>query len=52
VTGDSTERVDSRVLQIVYSFDPAKLPVYVGQWLDVYIETPAVPASGTAGTGP
>lgn len=52
VTGDSTERVDSRVLQVVYSFEPAKLPVYVGQWLDVYIETPAVPASGPAGTSP
>jgi multidrug efflux pump subunit AcrA (membrane-fusion protein) len=51
VTGDSTERVDSRVLQVVYSFDPSKLPVYVGQWLDVYIETPAVPASGTEGAG-
>lgn len=51
LTGDSTERVDSRVLQVVYSFDPASLPVYVGQWLDVYIETPPVPASGKAGSG-
>ena len=50
VTGDSTERVDSRVLQVVYSFDPAKVPVYVGQWMDVYIETPAMSATGTAGT--
>lgn len=40
VTGDSTERVDTRVLQVIYSFDPANLPVYVGQLVDVYIEAP------------
>ncbi|WP_445145436.1 efflux RND transporter periplasmic adaptor subunit [Dyella sp. Tek66A03] len=48
VTGDSTERVDSRVLQVVYSFDPARLPVYVGQWMDVYIEAPALPGDKAA----
>ncbi|MDF9392023.1 MULTISPECIES: efflux RND transporter periplasmic adaptor subunit [Methylococcus] len=40
LTGDSTERVDTRVLQVVYSFDPAALPVFVGQQLDVFIEAP------------
>lgn len=40
VTGDSTERADTRVLQVIYSFDPANVPVYVGQLLDVYIEAP------------
>lgn len=39
LTGDSAERVDTRVLQVVYSFDPARLPVFVGQVLDVYIDT-------------
>jgi multidrug resistance efflux pump len=41
LTGESTERVDTRVLQVVYSFDPASLPnVYVGQQMDVFIESP------------
>jgi multidrug efflux pump subunit AcrA (membrane-fusion protein) len=38
LTGDSTERVDTRVMQAVYSFDLARLPVYVGQQMDVFIE--------------
>lgn len=38
LTGDSTERVDTRVLQALYRFDPAQLPAYVGQQMDVYIE--------------
>jgi len=38
LTGDSTERVDTRVMQAVYSFDRNKLPVYVGQQMDVFIE--------------
>lgn len=38
LTGDSTERVDTRVMQVVYSFDRNALPVYVGQQMDVFIE--------------
>jgi HlyD family secretion protein len=38
LTGDSTERVDTRVLQALYSFDRSQLPVYVGQQMDVFIE--------------
>jgi len=38
LTGDSTERVDARVLQAVYSFERDQLPVYVGQQMDVFIE--------------
>jgi HlyD family secretion protein len=37
-TGDSTERVDTRVLQIIYDFDRGDLPVYVGQQMGVFIE--------------
>jgi RND family efflux transporter MFP subunit len=37
LTGDSTQRVDTRVLQIIYSFDRGNLPIYVGQQMDVYI---------------
>ena len=38
LTGDSTERVDMRVLQALYSFSRDQLPVYVGQQMDVFIE--------------
>jgi RND family efflux transporter MFP subunit len=38
LTGDSSERVDTRVLQVIYSFDRKQLPVYVGQLVDVFIE--------------
>jgi len=41
LTGQSTERTDTRVLQTLYSFERASLPVYTGQLLDVYIEAPA-----------
>ncbi|BDC34157.1 glycosyl hydrolase family 18 [Candidatus Dependentiae bacterium Noda2021] len=38
LTGSDTERVDTRVLQIVYEFDANKYPVYVGQLLDIYLD--------------
>lgn len=44
LTGESTERVDTRVLQVLYSFPQEALPVYVGQQMDVFIEAP--PAGG------
>jgi hypothetical protein len=37
LTGDSTERVDTRVLQVLYSFNRDTLPLYVGQQMDVFI---------------
>jgi HlyD family secretion protein len=43
LTSDNTQRVDTRVLQVIYSFDRKSLPVYVGQQMDVFIEAP--PAS-------
>jgi HlyD family secretion protein len=46
LTGDTSERVDTRVLQVIFSFDPAALPVYVGQQMDVFIEATAQPARG------
>jgi len=40
LTGDTTERVDTRVLQVIYEFDPAgRPPLFVGQQVDVYIDT-------------
>jgi HlyD family secretion protein len=38
LTGDSSERVDTRVLQAVYALEPGERSVYVGQQLDVYID--------------
>ncbi len=37
-TGDTTERIDTRVLQVLYSFEKKDLPIYCGQILDVFIE--------------
>jgi hypothetical protein len=40
LTGSSTERVDTRVLQVIYSMKrPENPPLYVGQQVDVFIET-------------
>ena len=47
LTGDSTERVDTRVLQALYSFDRKSLPLYIGQQMDVFIETQAVTGKGS-----
>jgi RND family efflux transporter MFP subunit len=41
LTGASTERVDTRVLQVVFGFSqPADRRIYVGQQLDLFIEEP------------
>jgi RND family efflux transporter MFP subunit len=40
LTGDSSERVDTRVLQVIYSFERGDLPIYVGQQMDVFIDAP------------
>ena len=42
LTGASTERVDTRVLQAVYRLEPSALLLFVGQQMDVFIEAPAV----------
>ncbi|MBI3839511.1 MAG: HlyD family efflux transporter periplasmic adaptor subunit [Planctomycetia bacterium] len=38
LTGDNTERIDTRVLQIIYAIDEADAKMYVGQQVDVFIE--------------
>ncbi|MBK9189539.1 MAG: biotin/lipoyl-binding protein [Phycisphaerales bacterium] len=44
LSGESTERVDTRVLQAIYQLDPGDSPIYVGQQVDAYIEAlPLVP---------
>ena len=47
LTGDSTERVDTRVLEVIYSFVRGDLPIYVGQQMDVFIDIPEVPPNGS-----
>jgi HlyD family secretion protein len=39
LTGDSAERVDTRVLQVIYRFKETKVPFRVGQQMDVFIST-------------
>ena len=38
LTGDGNERVDTRVQQIIYSFENKDIKTFVGQQMDVYIE--------------
>ena len=46
LTGDSTERVDTRVLQVIYRVENDSLPLFVGQQMDVYIQ--AAPSNALA----
>jgi HlyD family secretion protein len=43
LTGDTTERVDTRVLQVIYTCDPAgRPPLFVGQQMEVFIDAGSV----------
>lgn len=44
-----SERVDTRVVQVLYSFDPAAHPIWLGQRMDVFVEAPT---RATAGVRP
>ena len=39
LTGSGTERVDTRVLQVIYAIQPQDQTIYVGQQLDVYLNS-------------
>jgi multidrug efflux pump subunit AcrA (membrane-fusion protein) len=39
LTGDNTERVDTRVLQVIYALEKEHDAVFVGQQMDVFIES-------------
>ncbi|MGH2670462.1 MAG: efflux RND transporter periplasmic adaptor subunit, partial [bacterium] len=53
LTGDSTERVDTRVLQALYRFERGVLPISVGQQMDVYIDAAgATPTRSPEPAGP
>lgn len=38
LTGDTSERVDTRVMQAVFSFERGALPIQIGQQMDVFVE--------------
>ena len=48
LTGENTERVDTRVLQVIYEVGSTDQPLFVGQQMDVFIE--AEPGRLTAKT--
>jgi len=47
LTGSTDERVDTRVLQVIYAINAQKLPLYVGQQMDVYVEASKGPDGRT-----
>jgi len=47
LTGDNRERVDTRVLQVIYQFEKPNFPIYVGQQVDVFIEREIKAGSGS-----
>ena len=50
LTGDSTERVDTRVLQVIYRVEREDLRLFIGQQMDVFIESPTAPEIAQRGT--
>jgi HlyD family secretion protein len=46
LTGDNTERVDTRVLQVLYALDVEDRPIFVGQQMDVFINLEGTPTKG------
>jgi hypothetical protein len=39
LSGENAERIDTRVLQVIYEFEDPNVPVAPGQLLDVFIES-------------
>jgi len=42
LTGDNTERVDTRVLEVIYRVEGDAVPLFVGQQMDVFIDAAGV----------
>jgi len=52
LTGETTERVDTRVLQVIYALDPTGLPpLFVGQQVEVYVDSAAPAEASATGAG-
>ena len=45
LTGSSVERVDTRVLQVVYTIERTDLPIFIGQQMDMFIESVERPST-------
>ena len=46
LTGDNSERVDTRVLQVIYALpDERPIDVYVGQQMDAYLDAADIPSA-------
>jgi multidrug resistance efflux pump len=53
LTGSNSERVDTRVLQVVYALpDDRPVDVYVGEQMDVYLKAASTPKGITLDAGP
>jgi HlyD family secretion protein len=52
LTGENIERVDTRVLQVIYRFERPSFPVYAGQQVDVFIERHPPHTSGETQPSP
>jgi len=42
VTGDRDERVDTRLLQVIYAFENQRMWAFTGRQMDVFIESEPV----------
>lgn len=49
LTGSGTERIDTRVLQVIYAFDPETFPARPGQQVDLYIKAKVAAGATSAG---
>lgn len=52
LSGDGTERVDTRVLEVIYALPKGALTAFVGQQMDVFIEAEALGIEATAADAP
>lgn len=53
LSGAASERIDTRVLQVLYAFEPGQADVYVGQQVDVFLRAvPSASAPGPRGATP
>ncbi len=50
LTGLNTERIDTRVLQVIYAVKPTDVPLFVGQQVDVYMQAEPPQPSGDGST--
>lgn len=52
LTGDNTERVDTRVLQVIYEVETTNQTLFVGQQMDVFLDADAHPDTHAPSVSP